>query len=123
MIICLSLAERPLVLGKPGPDCLIASIGCFYPHAHEIEPALVAEAAFVVSDDPARLRRQWAGSALLDIGSVAIASVTELLSGRASPPVPGRSLFLSDGRAFQDNVAASLIFETAVSRGLANHLA
>ncbi len=121
-IICLSLAERPLPLGAPPAEVVLASIGPFYPHAHEIDPALVASAACVVSDHPARLRRQWAGSPLLDIDALPLVAASDLLADRALPPPEGHRLFLSDGRAFEDNVAATLIYRAALARGVGRHL-
>jgi ornithine cyclodeaminase/alanine dehydrogenase-like protein (mu-crystallin family) len=122
VIVCLSLAARPLPLGAARAEAVIAGIGPFYPHAHEIDPALVAGAAFVVSDDPVRLRRQWSGSDLLDAGALALVPAADLLADRVRPPPDGRRMFLSDGRAFQDNVAATLVYRAAVARGFAHPL-
>ncbi len=121
-IICLSLAERPLPLGALQSEVVLASVGPFYPHAHEIDPALVASAACIVSDHPARLRRQWAGSPLLDLEALALVAASDLLAHRAKPPPEGRRVFLSDGRAFEDNVAATLIYRSALARGVGRHL-
>ncbi len=121
-IIGLSLADKPLPFSAPPPQVVMASVGPFYPHAHEIDPALVAAAACVVSDHPARLRRQWAGSPLLPVDALPLVAASDLLAERASPPPEGRRLFLSDGRAFQDNVAATLIYRAAFARGVGRHL-
>ncbi len=103
-------------------EVVLASIGPFYPHAHEIDPALVASAACIVSDHPARLRRQWAGSPLLDLEALPLVAASDLLAHRAKPPPEGRRVFLSDGRAFEDNVAATLIYRSALARGVGRHL-
>lgn len=116
VVVLASLAARPVALGALRPDAAITSVGPFYPHAQELDPRLVAGAAFVVSDDPARLARQWSGSPLLDVPALAPASVSDLLAGRLTPP-PGLRIFLSDGRGFQDNVAARMIFEAARAAG------
>ncbi len=121
-VIGLSLADRPLPLGPLDPDAVLVSVGPFYPHAHEIDPALVAAASFIVSDHPARLRRQWSGSPLLDTDKLPLVSAAALLADRARPPPEGRRLFLSDGRAFQDNVAATLIYRAALACGAGQRL-
>jgi ornithine cyclodeaminase/alanine dehydrogenase-like protein (mu-crystallin family) len=121
-LILATLADRPANLGAIGATCLIASIGPFYPHAQELDPAIVAQAAFVVSDHPDRLRRQWAGSPLLDAEALRLFSAADLLSGNVAPPPAGRSIFLSDGRAFQDNVAAATIYHAALAAGRGTRL-
>ncbi len=39
VVVCLTLAERPMPLPALRPDAVIVSVGPFYPHAQEIEPA------------------------------------------------------------------------------------
>jgi len=115
-LILMSLAQKPLDLGRLPRDLAIVGVGPFYPHAHELAPDLVAKAAFVVSDDPRRLRRQWAGSALLDVARLTLASAADVAAGAAAPG-RGHRVFLSDGRAFQDNVAATMIYRAALAAG------
>ncbi len=122
VVVCLTLAARPLPLPALRTDAVIVSVGPFYPHAQEIDPALVASASLVVSDHPARLRRQWAGSPLLDLDGLPLVSASDLLAGRAIPPPVGRRLFLSDGRAFEDNIAATLVYRAALAKGVGLHL-
>ncbi|MBL8589973.1 MAG: hypothetical protein JNK46_15680 [Methylobacteriaceae bacterium] len=119
IVILMTLARTPVAIGALAPDAVLASIGPFYPQAQELDPAVVARAAFVVSDDPARLARQWAGSTTLDVAALAPAALADLIAGRVAPRA-GLRVFLSDGRAFQDNVAASLVYATArrAGRGL-----
>lgn len=116
-IVLLTLARAPVALGALAADAVIASIGPFYPQAQELDPAVVAGAGFVVSDDPARLARQWAGSSALDVAALAPVALADLVAGRVAPRA-GLRVFLSDGRAFQDNVAASLVYAAARRAGL-----
>ncbi|MGL4242123.1 MAG: hypothetical protein ACRCTI_13525 [Beijerinckiaceae bacterium] len=116
-LLCLSLAESPLAFAAPAPGMVLVSVGPFYPEAQEIAPRLVAGATLVVSDHPDRLRRQWAGSPLLDVDALALASAADVIAGRARLGGSGYVVFLSDGRAFQDNVAAGIIHRAAVVAG------
>jgi 1-piperideine-2-carboxylate/1-pyrroline-2-carboxylate reductase [NAD(P)H] len=116
-VVTMSLARTPLSLGKIPPDLVIVGVGPFYPDAHEIDPDLVSTAAMVVSDHPERLKRQWADSALLDMAGIDPVAITSLLSGSVKAPTKGRRIMLSDGRGFEDNVAATLVFEAAQRAG------
>ncbi len=82
----------------------------------------MASASIVVTDHPARLRRQWAGSPRLAVEALPLVAASDLLAGRAAPPPEGRRLFLSDGRAFEDNVAATLVYRAALAKGVGRHL-
>jgi ornithine cyclodeaminase/alanine dehydrogenase-like protein (mu-crystallin family) len=117
MIVAMSLANRPLPLGPLLANAVIASIGPFHPHAHEIDTAIVRDAALVISDHPARLRRQWAESPVLDANALSLSSAAELFTDRFTPPSAGVRVFLSDGRAFEDNVAATLVYRAALATG------
>jgi ornithine cyclodeaminase/alanine dehydrogenase-like protein (mu-crystallin family) len=117
VLVTMSLSPTPLPLGPLPPDLTLASVGPFYPHAHEIDPALAMRAASVVSDHPARLGRQWAATALEGLRAQ---SLGRLLSDTAARRPSGLRLFLSDGRGFEDNIAARLAFDAArrTGRGL-----
>ncbi len=116
-VILMTLAFRPIDLGDLGADAVIASIGPFYPHGQEMDPSIVRTAACVVSDHPARLRRQWAGSPMLDVEALPLFSAADVIAGRCVPPAAGRRVFLSDGRGFQDNVAAAMVYRAALAAG------
>ncbi len=116
-LVTMSLAKAPLPLGKLPPDLVLVSVGPFYPDAHEIDPDLVSTAAMVISDHPERLKRQWAGSSLLDMNAVDSDAMTSLLNGKVKAPATGLRVVLSDGRGFEDNVAATLMFEAALRAG------
>jgi ornithine cyclodeaminase/alanine dehydrogenase-like protein (mu-crystallin family) len=116
-LIFMTLAQQPVDPGSLPDDCAIACIGTFYPHACEIDPAWLARASIVISDDPGRLKRQWEGSALIDFGKVRLSSVADLLAGRFEPPMTGLRIFLSDGRGFEDNVAATMFYRAALAAG------
>jgi alanine dehydrogenase len=116
----MTLATTPLALGRIPDDMILACIGPFLPGEHELDPALLARAALVVSDHPERLRRQWAGSPLAAMETAPLLSMAAALR---QPPAAARGLriFLSDGRGFEDNVAAALVLDGArrTGRGLA----
>jgi ornithine cyclodeaminase/alanine dehydrogenase-like protein (mu-crystallin family) len=116
-VVTMSLARTPLSLGTIPPDLVIVGVGPFYPDAHEIDPDLVSTAAMVISDHPERLKRQWVGSVLLDMAVIDPVAITSLLSGSVKAPTKGRRVVLSDGRGFEDNVAATLVFEAAQRAG------
>jgi ornithine cyclodeaminase/alanine dehydrogenase-like protein (mu-crystallin family) len=116
-VVLMTLASRPVPLGPLPDDLVIASIGPFYPGMCELDPGLVAGAAAVVSDDPDRLARQWAGEPRLDVPALRLLALADLLAGRAVPPGQGLRVFLSDGRAIEDNAAATLVWRTARASG------
>ncbi|PTM51867.1 hypothetical protein [Phreatobacter oligotrophus] len=113
-LVTLSLAATPLPVGPLPDGGILVGVGPFYPEAHELDPALVASADTVISDHPERLRRQWAGHA---VASRALIGIDDLAVGRASAPAQGRRIVLSDGRAFEDNVAARQILAAARATG------
>lgn len=120
-ILCtMTLARRPLPLGALGGDRILACIGPFLPEEHEIDPALLARADLVVSDHPERLQRQWAESELIDPGRIALRGLSSLLQVGDAAPSRGLRIFLSDGRGFEDNIAATLALDAArrAGRGL-----
>jgi ornithine cyclodeaminase/alanine dehydrogenase-like protein (mu-crystallin family) len=116
-LVTMSLAKTPLPLDKLLPDLVLVSVGPFYPDAHEIDPDLVSKAAMVVSDHPERLKSQWAGSTLLDMKVIDPVAITSLLNGKVKAPAKGLRVILSDGRGFEDNAAATLVFEAARRAG------
>jgi alanine dehydrogenase len=116
-LVFMTLAKLPVDPGLLPRDFTIASIGTFYPHAQEIDPTWLTEASIVVSDDPERLKRQWEGSAMIDFEKVRLCSVADLLTDRVEPPRTGLRIFLSDGRGFEDNVAATLVYRAALAAG------
>jgi alanine dehydrogenase len=120
-VVLMSLAPSPLPLPTLKDDCVLVSVGPFYPHAHEFDPGWLSRAIEVVSDHPERLRRQWAGSPLLNLAPLAVVGMGELLGRPPAEPQAGLRIVLSDGRGFEDNVAAALILEAArrSGRGLA----
>jgi ornithine cyclodeaminase/alanine dehydrogenase-like protein (mu-crystallin family) len=115
VVIAATLSGTPLVGDELGGDAMVVSIGPFYPGDTEIDPHLCRTAAIVVSDHPARLRRQW--TALPAILPERLVSLEDLVAGAAARPAAGRAIFLSDGRAFEDNVAAGLVLEAAAETG------
>jgi ornithine cyclodeaminase/alanine dehydrogenase-like protein (mu-crystallin family) len=117
VLILATLASQPVDVGDIGENCVIASIGPFYPHAHELAPGLLMHAAFIVSDDPERLRRQWASAPQVEVDAWRVTSVAALVSDKVIPPATGRRIFLSDGRAFQDNIAAVQVYRAALVAG------
>jgi len=120
-VILMSLASTPLPLPIPEGDCVLVSVGPFYPHAHEFDPRWLMRAVQVVSDHPERLRRQWAGSPLLDLKPLPLLAISDLLANAPAEPKAGLRIVLSDGRGFEDNVAAAMMLEAArdSGRGLA----
>jgi alanine dehydrogenase len=114
VLVTLSLAARPLPLGPLQSDAIVVGVGPFYPHAHELDPVLVAAAEAVISDHPERLRRQWAGHA---VAARPLLGLDDLASLRAEAPATGLRVVLSDGRAFEDNVAAQQILAAARAAG------
>ncbi len=103
------LLTRPLKLGH-----VVACVGPFLPQSHEIAPELVAGSALVVSDHPERLRRQWAGQAVIEnLAPERLVSLADLLAGSVPAPGAGPLLFLSDGRGLEDNIAAGLLLAAA----------
>jgi ornithine cyclodeaminase/alanine dehydrogenase-like protein (mu-crystallin family) len=116
-MVTMSLAKTPLPLGPLPHDLVIVGVGPFYPDANEIDPQLVSTAAMVISDYPERLKRQWAGSARLDMEAIDPVAITSLLNGEIKPSPRGLRIVLSDGRGFQDNVATTLVFEAALRAG------
>jgi ornithine cyclodeaminase/alanine dehydrogenase-like protein (mu-crystallin family) len=116
-LVTMSLAKTPLLLGRLPADLVLVSVGPFYPGAHEIDPELVSKAAMVISDHPERLKRQWAGSDLLDLEAINPVAITRLLNGDIKAATTGLRIALSDGRGFEDNVAATLVFEAARHAG------
>lgn len=121
-VILMTLARIPVDIGRMSPDLVLVSIGPFYPEAQELDPAVAIAASLVVSDHPERLRRQWAGSPLLDVDSLQLLSAADLIAGRTALPRTGRRVFLSDGRGFQDNVAAEMIYRAALAEGRGRRL-
>jgi len=113
-LVTLSLAATPLPIGALPDGGILVGVGPFYPEAHELDPALVASAETVISDHPERLRRQWAGHA---VASRALIGIDDLAAGRARAPAGGLRIILSDGRAFEDNVAARQILAAARATG------
>jgi ornithine cyclodeaminase/alanine dehydrogenase-like protein (mu-crystallin family) len=118
VLITMTLAERPLPLGPLPDGLLLACIGPFLPHSHEIDPRWLTRAALVVSDWPERLMRQWQDSPLLDTGQLSLLALGDLLEEkRPAEKRGGFSIFLSDGRAFEDNVIATLLLRAATQTG------
>ncbi len=117
-LITMTLAERPLPLGSSPDGLMLACIGPFLPHSHEIDPRWLTRAALVVSDWPERLMRQWQDSPLLDTGQLSLLALGDLLEEkRPTEKRGGFSIFLSDGRAFEDNVIATLLLRAAMQGG------
>lgn len=116
-LVTLSLAETPLPIGPLPGDGILVGVGPFYPHAHELDPAEILDAEAVISDHPERLRHQWTGH---PVASRELLGLDDLAADRASAPPKGRRIVLSDGRAFEDNVAARQILAAAraTERGL-----
>jgi ornithine cyclodeaminase/alanine dehydrogenase-like protein (mu-crystallin family) len=116
-IILMTLAKAPVDLGTLPDDLVLASIGPFYAHQHELDPAVVAAASLIVSDHPERLRRQWAGSSSLDIDRLHVISLANLIRKADKIYSRGHRVLLSDGRGFQDNIAATMVCRAALAAG------
>jgi ornithine cyclodeaminase/alanine dehydrogenase-like protein (mu-crystallin family) len=122
-IIVASLAKAPLVGLSTKPDVVIASVGHFVPGATEIDPSLVATATVIVSDHPERFRRQWrAHSSILGDALDRLTSLEALVASQAIPSGSGRSIFLSDGRSFEDCVVAGYVLQQAEQQGIGTRL-
>ena len=116
VIVTATLSSVPLIGGDVRSDSVIACVGPFYPGDTEIDPALCRAAALVVSDDPERLPNQWQSAPRVLPDEVV--SLRDLVAGTlGNMPSGGLRIFLSDGRAFEDNIAAGLVLEQARALG------
>lgn len=114
IIVTASLSDLPVFSKSLRPDQLLACIGPFLPHSHEIEPGLLADAALIVSDHPDRLRQQWAGNPMVaNLAPERLVPLADILGGEFPAIASGHCVFLSDGRGFEDNVAAGLVLAAA----------
>jgi len=122
-IVVASLANAPLIGEACKPDAVIASVGHFLPGATEIDPRLVANAARIVSDLPERFRRHWqAHGSILGDALERLTSLEDLVASQPTPSGSGRSVFLSDGRSFEDCVVAGYVLQQAELRGIGTRL-
>jgi ornithine cyclodeaminase/alanine dehydrogenase-like protein (mu-crystallin family) len=117
VLITMTLAARPLPLGPFPEGMMLACIGTFLPHAHEIDPGLLQRASLLVSDLPDRLIRQWHDHPLVDFERLSPVALAALLATPLAGKPNGLSIFLSDGRAFEDNVIATLLLKAATKAG------
>lgn len=119
-VVLSTIAAAPVLpADRFRPDGLVASVGAFLPHAAELDPAVVRQAAVVVSDWRDRLRDQWR-DAKQDLGRVdeTVLDLSRLLADDVfERPRGGRGVFLSDGRSLEDLAAVSLVLEAAEASG------
>lgn len=122
-IVVASLANAPLIGEKSKPNAVIASVGHFLPGATEIDPRLVATAARIVSDLPERFQRHWqVHRDILGDALDRLMSLETLVASQALILGSGRSVFLSDGRSFEDCVVAGHVLEQAEKHGIGKPL-
>jgi len=116
------LFEDDLVAG----DCHINVVGCFRPCAMEIPPRLMSRARTVVADQVERFQGHWEGDAKLEFDRRVLDSVTSLaeaiVQGQGATRRGGLSLFMSEGMAMEDAVAAQLVYERAIEAGVGQRL-
>ena len=117
------LFEDDLIVG----DCHVNVIGCFRPGAMEIPPQLMSRARSVVADQVERFRDHWGSEATLEFDRRALNVVTSLAEAiardRTKPAPGGLSLFMSEGMAMEDAIAARLVYERAIEAGVGQKLA
>ncbi len=118
VLVTATLSVVPVFRASPRPDAIVAVIGPFLPQAHEIDPGLCGEAGLIVSDHKERLIQQWAARpADIHSANPRLVGLGDLLASRCAARSTGLALFFSDGRGFEDNVAARLVFEAARAQG------
>lgn len=88
------------------------------PNRSDVPFDMFASARCIVSDLPERLRRNWKG--VTDRPAVTdnlhrVQQLSETVSGDVRVAARGQTLFLSDGLAIEDVIAASIVFEAARS--------
>jgi ornithine cyclodeaminase/alanine dehydrogenase-like protein (mu-crystallin family) len=115
VVVTATLSGSPLVGANLGREALLASVGPFYPGETEIEPGLCRQVSLLLSDHPERLRRQW--ESVPGVIPEQVAALSDLVAGEVRRPPAGQALFLSDGRALEDNIAAGLVLEAAERAG------
>lgn len=118
VLVTATLSVVPVFRASPRPGAIVAVIGPFLPEAHEIDPVLCADAALIVTDHRDRLIRQWAARpADIHSANLRLVGLGDLLARRGAASSTRLSLFFSDGRGFEDNVAARLVFAAAHRQG------
>lgn len=122
IIITASLSNEPLFDTVPDHCSVLAAVGPFLPHSHEIPPALLGTAGCIVSDHPERLSRQWSSLGERHFKHSRVVSLADLVAGSVALQPTGRRIYLSDGRGFADNVAAGLVLAAAAEQGIGQRL-
>ncbi len=112
-LVTLSLAATPLPIGALPDGGILVGVGPFYPEAHELDPAL---------SHPPRPSFPTIPSGCAGNGPGMRSRAARSSGSTTSPPVgpapaQGRRIVLSDGRAFEDNVAARQILAAARATG------
>jgi ornithine cyclodeaminase/alanine dehydrogenase-like protein (mu-crystallin family) len=119
ILVTTSISHEPLIRsGETKADAVVISVGPFKPGATEIDPALVSNAAVVVSDRRDRLQDVWRGAAGA-LGPM-FEGMNDLPALLAAPPErlrPGVRVFLSEGRSIEDLAAASIVLGAAQELG------
>lgn len=114
-VVLSTIAQEPFIPAECfRSDGLVASVGAFLPHAAELDPNIVAEAAIVVSDYRVRLQDQWRGAKeRLGRAYDDVLDLPRLVTGTetALRPAGSRGVFLSDGRSLEDLAAVSIILQ------------
>jgi ornithine cyclodeaminase/alanine dehydrogenase-like protein (mu-crystallin family) len=107
-------------------DCHVNVVGCFRPGAMEIPPRLMSRARSVVADQVQRFQGHWESEANLEFDRHVLDSVTSLAEAvthdQTNPHPGGLSLFMSEGMAMEDAVAARLVYERAIEAGVGQRL-
>lgn len=119
-IVLSTISDQPVLLpGDTRPDAVIASVGPFHPGGTELDPTVVRAASAVMSDMPGRLADHW-NTERHQLGThyEQLIDMQAAVAGRIDLPEDGLRIFLSDGRAIEDLVAASLVLEAAEETGL-----
>jgi ornithine cyclodeaminase/alanine dehydrogenase-like protein (mu-crystallin family) len=104
------------------PEVFVATIGECLPSRSDVPFGMFASACCLVSDLPDRLRLNWKGAT--DRPAVTdnlhrVQSLSGIVSGNVRFATRGQTLFLSDGLAIEDVIAASIVFEAARSQNSA----
>jgi ornithine cyclodeaminase/alanine dehydrogenase-like protein (mu-crystallin family) len=104
------------------PKVFVATIGECLPKHSDIPFGMFASARCLVSDFPDRLRSNWKGAT--DRPAVTdnlhrVQSLSGIVTGNVRFSTRGQTLFLSDGLAIEDVIAANLVFDAARSQNSA----
>ena len=129
LVLCAARSrdESPTVLAEWVQDAAtVVSVGSTTPAQHELDPALIGRAAFVVADAREEVLHDSgdmivAREAGFDPDAITV-SLHDLLGGRASRPSEGIAIYKSTGSGFQDIVLAELLYGRALEQGMGTPL-